>query len=344
MPDLLKSFWSKLYAWALPSALALGAYWLLIYPKTKFPVWPHNVSGTAMIVIFAIVTGTIAFCLNALSTPLYRILEGYLLWPGWLQRWCKDRQRERKNRLKQDLSGTGWKRDLAIERLAYYPLDDDQVVPTRFGNALRAFETYGASRFNLDSQTLWYELCAVVPKYLQDKEEDPRSEVDFFVASVYLSIILCIVALVAAVEQQLDQELLVVAVLAFAVMLVCRWMLVRVTRDWSLAVQGIVNVGRKKLAATLGLQLPSNLEAERLMWGCLTEFVFYGRNGELLDPYRTRVAVEPREHAMNSGRVANTENEAGEADEVNEPDEAADNENVPSEPPRSADAADDAAR
>src|SRR5580658_558955 len=126
MSDLLKSFWSKLYAWALPSALALGAYWFLIYPKTGFPAWLDDASDTTKVTIFAALTITIAFCLNAMSTPLYRILEGYLLWPGCLRRWGTNRQLRRKHQLKQDVAGVGLARNLAVEKLAYYPLNDAQ--------------------------------------------------------------------------------------------------------------------------------------------------------------------------------------------------------------------------
>jgi hypothetical protein len=159
-----------------------------------------------------------------------------------------------------------------------------------------------------------------------------------FVAAVYLSMLLCIVALVAAIKQDLDPELLVITVLAFTVMLLCRCMLVRVTREWSLVVQGIVNIGRKKLAATLGLQLPPSLEAEKRMWGHLTAFVFYGRNGELLDAYRAPAAAAPGEHAKNAGGAVNTADEAddrdadeaGEADD-RDADEAGDRDNVASD-------------
>jgi hypothetical protein len=292
MSDLLKSFWSKLYAWALPSALALGAYWLLVYPKTHFPQWLQQASDTATTTTFVGITVALAFCLNALSTPLYRILEGYLLWPIFLQKWGAGRQLQRKHKLRANLNGTGWKRNLAVEKLAYYPLRDTQVAPTRFGNALRAFETYGKTRFNLDSQTLWYELLAVAPKYIQDQLDSARATVDFFVASVYLSAAFCVVTLAVAFEGRVDLGLMLVSVVAFGVMLLCHWMLVRVTRDWSLAVQALVNVGRKKLAETMGFRLSGSLDAERRMWGRLTQFVFYGSvaDGALTDAFRKSAA------------------------------------------------------
>lgn len=313
MSDLLKGLWSKLYAWAIPSALALGAYWLLLYPKFCFPAWLDVADETTKAATFGALTVTTAFCLNALSTPLYRVLEGYLLWPEWLKRCGTDRQIQRKHKLQRDVSGTGLARNLAVEKLAYYPLDDRQIAPTRFGNALRAFESYGKSRFNLDSQTLWYEVSAVAPKYLQDQYDSARATVDFFVASVWLSAFLCIAALAGAVRQAYDPGLFVVAALAFAVMLLCRWMLVRVTRDWSLAVQAMVNLGRKKLAESLGLQIPVSLEEERHMWGHLTSFVFYGdqAHGSAVDHYRKRdeaPAARGRNAATEAGEQEKDDN------------------------------------
>lgn len=98
-----------------------------------------------------------------------------------------------------ELIGTGWARGLALEKSAQYPLRDEQVAPTKFGNAIRSFETYGKTRFNLNSQTLWYELCASAPKYIQTAIDDARSSVDFFVAMIYLSLLFSILTLLLAI-------------------------------------------------------------------------------------------------------------------------------------------------
>jgi hypothetical protein len=107
MSEFLKTLWGKLYAWALPSALAIGAYWLFVYPKTTVF---HGLVGADSEVsragVFAATTATIAFCLNALSMPLYRVLEGYY-WPRWLRERGSARQRRRKRELQQGIVGTG---------------------------------------------------------------------------------------------------------------------------------------------------------------------------------------------------------------------------------------------
>jgi hypothetical protein len=295
MSEFFKNLWAKLYAWALPSALTLGAFWLFVYPRTTiFHGWLTANSDTSKAGIFAVLSATIAFCLNAFSVPLYRILEGYLLWPRWLQKRGSERQLRRKRELEKALAGTGWRRGLAIEKLALYPLRDDQVVPTRFGNAIRSFETYGKTRFNLDSQTLWNELCAVAPKYIQTELDNARSSVDFFVATFYLSAALGLTSLAVATFDGFRLAVVVICIPIFLVTLLCHWLVVRATSDWSSTVQALVNVGRLKLADSLGLQLPENLQEEKIMWGLVTSFVYFGKDedGEQLDRFRTKRETE----------------------------------------------------
>jgi len=211
----------------------MGALWLLIYPNT--PVlhgWIHVGGSSEKSAVFVALTAVIAFTLNAFSSYLYRILEGYLFWPRLLQLFAVERQRRIKKKLEDDLSGTGWQRGLALEKLAQYPLRDDQIVPTRFGNAMRSFETYGKTRFNLDSQTLWYELCASAPKYIQTEIDNARSSVDFFVAMTYLSFLFAIVSLLLAIYEGGPTLVFVASAGAFGLTLLCHWFAVRTTVEW----------------------------------------------------------------------------------------------------------------
>jgi hypothetical protein len=245
MSEILKNLWGKLYAWAFPTALVLGAYCLLVFPRTRAKLdWLEHASDTEKGVIFAAAVAVVAFCLNAFSTALYRILEGYLLWPGWLQRRGADTQRRRKKRLEDATSGaSGWQRGLALEKLALYPQRDEQIVPTRFGNALRSFETYGKTRFNLDSQTLWYELYAGAPKYLQGEIKEARSSVDFFVALIYLNAALSLVCFATAALQRLDLAILTVGIATLAMAFFCHWLAVRATAEWGYTVQSLATEG-----------------------------------------------------------------------------------------------------
>lgn len=295
MSDIVKALWGKLYAWALPAAMALGAAWFLVYRNAPFLHFKTGLESSEKLWVFLGLTAALAFTMNACSMQLYRILEGYLLWPQWLQCIAVKRQLCIKRRLQGQLAGTGWRRGLALERLAQYPFDDNQVTPTRFGNALRAFETYGKTRYNLDSQTLWYELCAVAPKGLQTAIDDARSSVDFFIATTYLSFLLGASGLACAIYQWGPLQLVFVSIISLALSPVCHWLAIRTTGEWAVAVQALVNVSRLPLAEALGVEVPSSLAEEKTMWGLVTKYTYFAQPGDgaALDRYKKAAPTGP---------------------------------------------------
>lgn len=309
MAEILKGLWGKLYAWAIPSGLVIGATWLFLLPQlgNYFNVSHAPADDGEKGFLFVALTGVLAISLSALSTACYRLLEGYL-WPSWLQEWGFTRQRALKKALQAAVSGTGWRRGLALEKLARYPLDDSQIVPTKFGNAIRAFETYGKTRFNLDSQTLWHELVAVAPKHIQSEIESARSSVDFFVASFYLSVSFGFACLVLGAIEHFKIGVLLLSVPAFLLAILCHWLAIRAIDAWSDPIHALVNLGRVKLADSLGLRLPKTLEEEKTMWGLVTAYCYYAnpKYGQALDAYRkvpTEQLAEKRadEEAENDG-------------------------------------------
>ena len=295
MTDLLKGLtgggWAAVYAWIFPSALAVGLFWLFVYPQIDGPLRDHfeKLSGVQQGGVFLTLACVLGLILNAISTPLYRVLEGYA-WPSALRRRGVGRQRAIKKQLEKEVRGQGWEAGLQLERLARFPIDDEQVAPSRLGNALRAFETYGKTRFNLDSQTLWNELCTVVPKYLQDELDRSRSGVDFFVALFYLSAVFGIATIGFGLAEHAKTGILILAVPAFASMVLWYQMAVVSTSYWKTNVQALVNLGRKKLAEEMGLQIPDSIDDEREMWGLLTDFVYCANDASAkeLDKFRKR--------------------------------------------------------
>lgn len=288
MSEILKSLWGKFYAWALPSALTLGATWLFLLPQLgcSLGLSERPMEYEESLVFIALI-GVLAISLSSLSTPLYRLLEGYL-WPRWLQELGIRRQHAKKKALQAAAGGTGWRRGIALERLGRYPLDDNQIVPTRFGNAIRAFETYGKTRFNMDSQILWHELLAVSPKYLQMEIESARSSVDFFVAMFYMSISFGVACCVIGSIYHFKLGILLLCLPAFLLSIVCHWLAIRAIDAWSYPIQALVNLGRAKLADSLGLKIPETLEEEKAMWGLVTKYAYFAsrESGEALDAFR----------------------------------------------------------
>ncbi|MFF0413488.1 hypothetical protein ACFYUY_24010 [Kitasatospora sp. NPDC004745] len=266
--------------------------------------------------------------LQALQNPLYRLLEGYLFWPRWAyHRGCErqrrlkqsflDRldlgrmeRRERQHVLEPDeasrlaalrantqlqrrasasRSHTAVQHALLRERLRRYPVDDAQVAPTRLGNAIRRLEEYGHDRYRLDTQVLWNELCGVVPEQIRRQVESGRTSVDFFVALLYGHIAVAATALggLLGPDAKADRLVLAAIVVLGATPLWYRCA-VTSTDEWAAAVRAMVNVGRKPLAASMGLALPATVEEERRMWAgvCKMSRLPYHPRAAALDDHR----------------------------------------------------------
>ncbi|MEV4556295.1 hypothetical protein AB0K51_04760 [Kitasatospora sp. NPDC049285] len=230
--------WALLVGWILPTAVNLGVFLIAVWPtlsttRLAAGTTPSPLPSTSLMLLTgSVVAGLVLF---ALRTPLYRFLEGYLLWPDRLatrraahhvhtKQLLKKRRnlillatRERdggplttgqtdrlaalradpelRRHRAADERRSAVQRALLGERLGRYPVDDGQVTPTRLGNAIRRFEEYGHDRFRLDSQVLWEELSAVAPEPVRRQLETVRTNVDFFVALLYGHLLVAATAL-----------------------------------------------------------------------------------------------------------------------------------------------------
>jgi hypothetical protein len=175
---------------------------------------------------------------------------------------------------KRDEARTTVQRALLAERLRRYPVDEEQIAPTRLGNAIRRHEEYGHQRYVLDSQALWYELTATAPKQLSQQIDAARAGVDFFICLLYGNLLVALIALVSLRANHAHYlTLLVTAVTLIAVSFLWYRLAVVTTDDWALAVRALVDVGRKPLAISLGLNIPKELTEEREMWRRYSRFV-----------------------------------------------------------------------
>ena len=314
MADILKGLVGAgstfVFAWVFPSAIALVvAYGVIARPLGLDSAL--GISGLApaeQALALGFGSTVVGLVMNALSTPLYRVLEGYL-WPVRLRSWGITRERSRRQALQQQVEdATGLERSLAQERLQRFPRNDEQIAPTRFGNAIRAFETYGSDRYQLDSQFMWVDLVAVAPESLQKELETARSSVDFFVATFYLSLVVGVGACLTAVlaPTGLDLAILLVGIGSLVLVPVSYLSAVTSSTYWDATVRALVDLGRVPLAAALGLQLPSTIEREREMWTLVVAFGYYRFNArwaDRLDPFRIG-AVDPSVVADDVARVA----------------------------------------
>lgn len=322
--------WALVAGWLLPTAINVLLFTVLVIPSFQhvpafhaFAAASDPVRGVVILVV-AVVGGLL---LSALQTPLYRILEGYLGWPHSLQEKRRmhhlahkemlekrmklarlsrrttrtDAQETELATLRNDplLAGvaergrvlSAWQNALLGERLERYPIDDEQVVPTRLGNAIRRFEVYGYDRYRLDAIVLWYALTGVVPDRIRKQESASRATVDFFVCLFYGQLFLAVSGLGAIAADPKSFVRPVVAIV-LVVALAPAWYQCAITGtdEWAAAVQAMVDVGRKPLAKSLGLKMPASLEEERKMWRLVTQQALraYRDSNSEIDQYRRR--------------------------------------------------------
>ncbi|GIH15591.1 hypothetical protein [Rugosimonospora africana] len=305
--------WSLLVGWLLPTAVNVVLAVLILSGSAGVPSIGDLVDGDssrALVTLGAVVV--CALVLAALQTPLYRLLEGYLGWPEWLFRAARDRMLYRKHLLADRISawqlhraerdgtlddagraaltalrthpvvGRYAARDARVgaprhallrERLFRFPVDDDQVVATRLGNAIRRFEEYGHDRFRLDSQVLWYELSAVAPELTGKQVDRARTTVDFFVCLLYGHLIVALTVTGTLVAGARPWSPVPVAAVLLLVAFAHVWYRIAVvaTDDWAAAVRAMVNVGRRPLTEALGLRLPGGIAPEREMWSLVSK-------------------------------------------------------------------------
>ena len=188
------------------------------------------------------------------------------------------------------------RRMLALE----YPEERELVLPTRFGNVLRAFEMYAGTVHGVESIHAWPRLLAVVPKDYQVTLADARAPVDFFVSLVFISFMLGTAALVRGGVSLISGPASAgpwgfgaIAVVAFAVVRLCYLAALASAIAWGEVVKSTFDLYLPALANAMGYELPKTAEARRQFWEAVAnQFQFH----EPLNPeaWQTRADPLPR--------------------------------------------------
>lgn len=184
---------------------------------------PLSQSGLVML-IFSIVLG---FTLTVLNNFLLKIFEGYIfldhfpfLKKAELNRERKLRQKiiiinrkldeyrnadkmehPRAKRLLQHLS------TLQVQHSQAFPGLKSEIMPTPFGNFLKASEYYPMDRYHIDSVPLWPRLMHAIDPIYNLKIQETRNQLSFVVNCSFLALSFGVLSFVAAGYQWLLGEL-----------------------------------------------------------------------------------------------------------------------------------------
>jgi hypothetical protein len=109
MTDILRGLagggWLFLFSWVLPGGIVIGTFALMVLPYLAHLPLLRNVAmmgGAQKLLVVAGSSLVVGALLQATSTSLYRLMEGYS-WPSWLRQWSERRQHAKKRELQRQL-------------------------------------------------------------------------------------------------------------------------------------------------------------------------------------------------------------------------------------------------
>ena len=178
------------------------------------------VSVGVIILIFTIVIG---FTLTALNTFILKMFEGYVTLPQIQFIYNKAKRMhmrkahrliQHRDKLKKHIrdmedkgNAAGVEDELEDLKVRYYqsaafynqsyPEDLADVLPTRFGNTLKAAENYPGERYGFDGVQMWPRLVHVIPQDYKESIDSVRNELSFLANMSILSVFFAFLCLAA---------------------------------------------------------------------------------------------------------------------------------------------------
>ncbi|SDD96681.1 hypothetical protein [Paraburkholderia lycopersici] len=354
-----KSFILGFFLPALVGVLAFVALNRDVGPFAKLFQGSMQDRTFANLTVMLLVVWTLSVLLMAGSHWMYRVLEGYawpLNRPGFRAQQLKRRKQQREDvrsayaavaqaESLMDASGSvatladrqrvlaERKQDFRLRTRALaleYPAKRELVLPTRFGNALRAFEMYAGDVYGVESIHAWPRLLAVVPKDYQATLADARAPVDFFVSLVFVAFTLGVAGLIRGGAAILHEPVGAAPAWLFFCLAAAAFVAVRLAYlaaipsaiAWGEVVKSAFDLYLPALARAMGYELPKTAAERRLFWEAqANQFQF-------LEPVRPEVWAaansSPGAEGASERGVAGEHDAGATSDEAGEPDDEAD--------------------
>jgi hypothetical protein len=222
--------------------------------------------------------------------------------------WKKARmpkyQKNRQERINTRIDLLKNQRDvLAADFDSRYPPQENFILPTRFGNILKAAESYPQSRYGIDSVALWPRMVYAIDEKYMMHVDTANDQCSFLLNSSLLSAIFAALSFLASAYQFLLLYLLFYGVSDSFILVGIKEPNLYFQRIFTYFAIGILTLGvawffytasllnvtkygnmirssydlfRFNLLDRLHLKLPPHLKKEREFWGTVSEFITIG--------------------------------------------------------------------
>jgi hypothetical protein len=248
----------------------LGTSQLL--PHDSLPSVYLEAGNGARVAIIGGASLLVGLVLLGLNYPILRLFEGQTLGRHWYTKplyvplvW---RQKRRRKKAKAEItaaSAGSVEANNATWRLGRkFRLDDEIVLPTSLGNAIRAFEGYSAIRWGLNGIAAWPRIEMLLSTQEQEVLADAKGNVAFFVNGALL-IALGGAALI--VDRIVENAISFPSGLAYAAAFVLSGLFNRAAVgaavSWGSVVSASIDLHRREIYEKVGLRMPSSFSDER---------------------------------------------------------------------------------
>lgn len=243
--------------------------------------------------------------LLAINYNLIRILEGYgaanpaRLWKSWSLSIFRDLNARHDaieaqrvdGRIPANLQG---EHGILRRRLGdEFPERESLVLPTRFGNVVRAFERYPQLIYRIEAISAWPRLQAVIPEGYMELLDEAKAQLDLWVNLWFGSLLVGLTALGLLLwtgQCEMAWATLAGVLLAIIVARVAQ----RPAGHWGILVKGAFDLYRGELCKQLGFEMPRSIAFERSMWTAVSQAFLY-RRGEYADNFTRYRPLEGRD-------------------------------------------------
>ena len=276
-------------AFFMPVAIFIGVSLLLLDQYQLTQILPTlNFDTLVGATILGLISWLGGILLLVTNRDMYRLMEGYgkfnpvkLVSKIQKRRYLKlnekldnldDEFRELGNAFPVEKRSV---RNKIMKELAeHFPDNERWLLPTAFGNTLRAFETYPRVMYGIESIDGWSRILAVVPEEYRTLIDNAKTQVDFWVNMGFVSALLLTEYLGIAYYQGSFEAfwLLVLIILA---LLIAPYRAKRVAVEWGDLVKAVFDLYRFDLLDKLGIEQPENRDKERAIWTKVSQAIVY---------------------------------------------------------------------
>lgn len=253
----------------------------------RIAVWLTDNVGASVILAFACFLTIVvsAVIVDHLALPTLRLLEGY--WPRWLARLFDRRRNRHAKRLNaltaewRRLQGgleTGAISTEGVARIAQlddairrYPSDDNEVLPTRIGNVLRASERRPRDKYGLEPIHCWPHMLLLLPEQARTTLRTSRAELDTAVVSLLWAVLALVWTFWAWWVAPLAVAACSVAYVAF---------LIPAAKSFADQIEAVFDLYRFELYELLRFPLPTDPATDRQLGELTNQFLLRGLSGE----------------------------------------------------------------